>query len=89
MLWKRACAEEGLSVLEGASNRRMLSSAERLLGVARPLTPLGWAGARPATESMAEGMFGGESAPALRPMMVSNEREDVSRELNRNVADDR
>ena len=49
----------------------MLSSAERLLGVAVPLTPLGCEeGAREAPEGMAEGMFGGESAPALRPMML-------------------
>jgi hypothetical protein len=33
-------------------------------------------------------MFGGESAPALRPINVSDEDEDVSRELNCNVADD-
>ena len=66
----------------------MLSSAERLLGVVLPLTPLGWGGARVAPEGTAEGMFGGESAPALRPINVSDEDEDVSRELNCNGADD-
>jgi hypothetical protein len=48
----------------------MLSSAETLLGVALPLTPLGCGGARVAPEGAAEGMFGGESAPALRPIML-------------------
>jgi hypothetical protein len=41
-----------------------------LLGVALPLTALGWEGARVAPEGAAEGMFGGESAPALRPIML-------------------
>jgi hypothetical protein len=48
----------------------MLSSAERLLGVALPLTALGWEGARVAPKGAAEGMLGGESAPALRPIML-------------------
>jgi hypothetical protein len=48
----------------------MLSSAERLLEVAVPLTPLGCDGAREAPAGMAEGMFGGESAAALRPIIL-------------------
>jgi hypothetical protein len=65
----------------------MLSSAERLFGVAVPLTPLGCEGAREAPEGMAEGMFGGESAPALRPIVLVMKIKDVRSELSRNVAD--
>jgi hypothetical protein len=42
-----------------------------------PLTPLGCAGAREAPEGMAEGMFGGESAAALRPIILVDADEDV------------
>jgi hypothetical protein len=49
-----------------------------LLGVAVPLTPLGWEGARVA----AEGMFGGESATALRPIMLVMKRK-MCEALNR------
>lgn len=53
----------------------MLSSAERALGVAVPLTPLGWGGEREAPEDMAGDLAGGESAPALMPMMLVMEME--------------
>lgn len=58
--------------LEGASNLRMLSSADRLLGVREPLVPLAAAlGARVAPEDIAEGISGGESAPCRRPIMLA------------------
>jgi hypothetical protein len=59
-----------------------------LSGVAVPLTPLGWEGARVAPEGMAEGMFGGESAPALRPIVLVMKMKEVRSELGRNVVDD-
>jgi hypothetical protein len=59
----------------------MLSSAERLLGVALPLTLR--EGARVAPEGMAEGMFGGESAPVLRPILLVMKGEDVRVERER------
>jgi hypothetical protein len=65
----------------------MLSSAERLLGVRVPLTPLGCAGAREAPEGMAEGMFGGESAAALRPIILVMLMKMWVKGLDRNAAD--